>query len=198
MNRSSITVAAFAIVLGMALGLMLNPLTGVQNERQVAVWLEVVHRVCTGVGGLGTFVALIIVLRQFYLLQAQTELVQKNIVASMDAQLYARLDSFNRFVFEHHREYDLLDQPYTQLESLDLRSKLHRMCELGFTFFEEIFKHHVRLQLLETEDWNEWEQNLLHFFSKPYVRGYWKTVAQRYAKSFQALANEHVQMIDPR
>jgi hypothetical protein len=35
------------------------------------------------------------VLRQFNLLRTQSELVQKNVVASMDAQLYARLDSFN-------------------------------------------------------------------------------------------------------
>jgi hypothetical protein len=116
----------------------------------------------------------------------------------MDAQLYVRLDSFNRFVFEHSEEYDLLDTPYRQLESQAQRSKLHRMCELGFTFFEEIFKHHCRLKLLETEDWDEWEQNLMHFFRKPYVHEYWKTVAGRYSKSFQALANEHVKKMETK
>src|SRR5580765_923893 len=114
MRRSSITVLVFGVVLGIALGLMLNPLVSGEDRGQVAIWLEVVHRVATGIGGLGTFIALIIVLRQFYLLQTQSALVQKNIVASMDAQLYARLDSFNRFVFEHHLEYDLLDKPYLQ------------------------------------------------------------------------------------
>jgi hypothetical protein len=191
-------VLVFGVVFGIAIGLMLDPLTGGENRVQVAIWLEVVHRVTTGIGGLGTFVALIIVLRQFNLLRTQSELVQKNIVASMDAQLYVRLDSFNRFVFEHSQEYDLLDKPYPQAESPEQRSKLHRMCELGFTFFEEIFKHHVRLKLLETEDWDEWEQNMIHFFRKPYVQGYWKTVAERYAKSFQALANEHVKKMEAR
>ena len=47
------------------------------------------HRVCTSVGGLGTFVALIFVVRQFNLLRTQSELVQKNTMASMDGQLYA-------------------------------------------------------------------------------------------------------------
>lgn len=196
MNRSSLIILVFGVVFGIAIGLMLNPLTGGEDRVQVAIWLEVVHRVTTGIGGLGTFVALIIVLRQFYLLRTQSELVQKNIVASMDAQLYVRLDSFNRFVFEHSQEYDLLDKPYLQVEAPDQRSKLHRMCELGFTFFEEIFKHHVRLKLLETEDWDEWEQNMIHFFRKPYVQGYWKTVAGRYAKSFQTLANEHVEKME--
>ena len=198
MKRSSLTIVVFGVVLGIAIGLMLNPLTRAEGRGQVALWLEVVHRVCTGIGGLGTFVALIIVLRQFYLLRTQSELVQKNIVASMDAQLYARLDSFNRFVFEHYQEYDLLDKPYLREESPDQRSKLHRMCELGLTFFEEIFKHHVRLNLLETEDWDEWEQNLIHFFQKAYVRGYWKAVVGRYAKSFQAIANELVEKLDPK
>ena len=198
MKRSTLTIVLFGVVLGIAIGLMISPLTSTENHGQVALWLEVVHRVGTAIGGLGTFVALIIVLRQFYLLRAQSELVQKNIVASMDAQLYIRLDSFNRFVFEHYQEYDLLDQPYLQEESPDQRSKLHRMCELGFTFFEEIFKHHVRLKLLETEDWDEWEQNLIHFFRKPYVRGYWRTIAGRYAKSFQAVVNELVVKLESK
>ncbi len=193
MRRSSLTVLVFGIVLGIALGLIINPLVRAEDHGQVAIWLEVVHRVTTAIGGLGTFVALIIVLRQFYLLRTQSELVQKNIVASTDAQLYVRLDSFNRFVFEHSREYDLLDKPYLEVQSAEQRSKLHRMCELGFTFFEEILKHHVRLKLLETEDWDEWQQNMIHFFRKPYVQGYWKAVAGRYAKSFQALANELIE-----
>lgn len=196
MNRSTLPVFVFGMLSGIALGIMLDPLVSAEGRGQVAIWLEVVHRVMTGIGGLGTFVALIIVLRQFHLLRTQSEFVQKNIFASMDAQLYARLDSFNRFVFEHFVEYDLLDKPYPQVEPPGERSKLHRMCEMGFTFFEEIFKHHARLKLLETEDWEEWEPNLIHFFQKPYVRGYWKTVATRYTKSFQALVNELIVKIE--
>jgi hypothetical protein len=196
MKRSSLTILVFGIVLGIAIGLIFHPLVRADDHGGVATWLEVAHKVTTSIGGLGNFAALIIVLQQFYLLRKQSELVQKNTVASMDAQLYVRLDSFNRFVFEHSEEYDLLDTPYRQLESQAQRSKLHRMCELGFTFFEEIFKHHCRLKLLETEDWDEWEQNLMHFFRKPYVHEYWKTVAGRYSKSFQALANEHVKKME--
>ena len=158
---------------------------------QPHVWLEVMHRVLTSVGGLGTFVALIFVIRQFHLLHTQSDLVQKNTRASMDAQLYARLDSFNKFVYEHYTDYDLLDVPM-QKQAQEHRSKLHRMCDLGFTFFEEIFKHHVRYELVDTEDWEEWQQNMIHFFQKPYVRDYWKTVTGRYAKSFQAFAGELV------
>jgi hypothetical protein len=189
MKPLPLATAAFCLVLGIAAGLILSPLGTGEHAGPVASWLEVTHRVATAVGGLGSFVALVVVLRQFYLLRQQSELLQKNVVASMDAQLYARLDSFNRFVFEHSREYDLLETPYQQLEIPEQRSKLHRMCEMGFTFFEEIFKHHARLRLLETEDWDEWEQNLRHFFGKPYVRGYWKSVRSRYTCSFQALAD---------
>jgi hypothetical protein len=196
MKPFSFAAGALCLLLGVAVGLMLQPLSGASREGQVANWLEVAHRVATAVGGLGSFLALVVVLRQFYLLRTQSALVQKNIVASMDAQIYARLDSFNRFVFEHSREYDLLDTPYGQVGSPEQRSKLHRMCELGFTFFEEIFKHHARLRMLETEDWDEWEQNLLHFLRKPYVRGYWNTVAGRYARSFRALVDDLVARIE--
>lgn len=196
MNYSSLAILLFGVILGVAIGLILNPLTGGEERVQVAVWLEMVHRVTTGIGGLGTFVALIVVFQQFYLLRQQSELVQKNIVASTDAQLYVRLDSFNRFVFEHSQEYDLLDKPYPQAASAEQRPKLHRMCELGFTFFEEIFKHHARLKMLETEDWEEWQQNMIHFFRKPYVQGYWKTIAERYAKGFQSLVKELVEKME--
>jgi hypothetical protein len=124
--------------------------------------------------------------------------MQMNIVASMDGQLYARLDSFNKFIVEHHREYALLDQSFERDASPDDRPKLHHLCELGFTFFEEIYKHHVRYKLLDTEDWEEWQQNMVHFFSKPYVCGYWNTVAGRYARSFQTFANDLVARIVPQ
>lgn len=193
MNRSVVIGLVFSAVFG----LILNPLVGSGDHSQVALWLEVVHRVCTGIGGLGTFVALVIVLRQFNLLRAQSDFVQKNIVASLGAQLYARLDSFNRFIVEHHQEYDLLNQPYLQEVSLEQRSKLHRLCELGFTFYEETFKHHVRYQVLATEDWDEWVQNAIHFFGKAYVRGYWVMVSDRYARSFQAFASDLCGKISP-
>lgn len=158
MKWSSPMYLAIGLVIGLSSGLMLTPLIASENEAKIALWLEVVHRVCTSVGGLGTFVALIIVIQQFYLLRTQSDLVQTNIVASMDGQLYARLDSFNRFIVEHHKEYALLDEPFERHASLDDRPKLHHLCDLGFTFFEEIYKHHVRYKLLDTEDWEEWQQ----------------------------------------
>jgi len=185
-------ILTMGIVIGLSCGLMLTPLISTEDDVKVAMWLEIVHRVCTSVGGLGTFVALIIVMRQFYLLRTQTELVQQNIVASMDAQLYARLDSFNKFIVEHYKEYALLDQSFERNASPEDWPKLHHLCDLGFTFFEEIYKHHVRYKLLDTEDWEEWQQNMVHFFSKPYVRGYWNTVVGRYARSFQTFANDLV------
>ena len=112
MKWSSPMFLAIGLVIGLSVGLMLTPLIASENDVKIAMWLEVVHRVCTSVGGLGTFVALIIVMRQFYLLRTQSDLVQKNIVASMDGQLYARLDSFNKFIVEHHKEYALLDEPF--------------------------------------------------------------------------------------
>jgi hypothetical protein len=178
------------LVIGIAFGLMLTPLIASENDVKVAMWLEIVHRVCTSVGGLGTCVALIIVIQQFTLLRTQSELVQKNTRASMDGQLYARLDSFNRFIVEHYKEYGLLDQSFEQDASPEDRPKLHHLCDMGFTFYEEIYKHHVRYNLLETEDWEEWQQNMVHFFSKPYVRGYWTTVDVRFAKSFQTFIYE--------
>jgi hypothetical protein len=181
----------FGLVLGVIIGLMLAPWRIGGDDGQPALWLEVLHRVLTSVGGLGTFVALLFVVRQFNLIRAQSDLVQKNTRASMDAQLYSRLDSFNKFVVEHDKEYDLLDVPLEK-QAPEHSSKLHRMCDLGFTFFEEIYKHHQRYDLLETEDWEEWQQNMVHFFKKAYVRDYWKTVTSRYAKSFQAFAGDLV------
>jgi hypothetical protein len=185
MKWSSSLLLVTGIVIGLAIGLMTTPLITSEEHITVAQWLELVHRVCTSIGGLGTFVALIFVARQFNLLRAQSDLVQKNTRASMDAQLYARLDSFNKFIVEHDKEYEMLNEPYEHGRLPEHCYKLHHLCDLGFTFYEEIYKHHVRYDLLESEDWDEWQRNMVHFFSKPYVRGYWPTIAERYARSFR-------------
>jgi len=190
MKWSTMMVLLIGLVTGVSAGLMLTPWTASGATANVALWLEVVHRVCTSVGGAGTFVALIFVAGQFNLLRRQSDLVQKNVHASLAGQLYARLDTFNKFVVEHATEYELLDQPYERQEATDHRHRLHHLCDLGFTFYEEIYKHHVRHELLETEDWEEWQQNMAHFFSKPYVRGYWPTVAGRFARSFRTFADD--------
>src|SRR5450755_4635396 len=191
-------ILTMGFVIGLSFGLMLTPLSATEDDVKVAMWVEIVHRVCTSVGGLGTFVALIIVMRQFHLLRTQSDLVQKNIMASMDGQLYARLDSFNKFIVEHYKEYAMLDQSFEKDASPEDRPKLHHLCDMGFTFYEEIYKHHVRYNLLETEDWEEWQQNMVHYFGKQYVRGYWKTVSGRYAGSFQRFANDLVASIGPK
>jgi len=157
------------------------------SQHQPPVWLEVVQRVCTSVGGLGTLAALLYVVRQFNLLREQSDLVQRNVRASLDAQLYARLDSFNRFVVEHDAEYEMLDGPFGKAAE-GHKARLHHLCDLGFTFYEQVFKHHVRYDLLDTEDWERWQQHMDHFFAKPYVRGYWQVVRPRYARSFQEFA----------
>jgi hypothetical protein len=72
MKWSSAMVLAIGLIVGFSFGLMLAPLIATQNDVNVAMWLEVVHQVCTSVGGLGTFVALIVVVRQFYLLRIQS------------------------------------------------------------------------------------------------------------------------------
>lgn len=198
MKRSVIPILTAGIIIGLSLGLMLKPLVTIGEHVSVASWLDVVHRVCTSIGGLGTFVAIIFVVRQFNLLRAQSELVQRNTMASLDGQLYSRLDSFNKVIVEHDQEYELLNQPYEGSAPSNHRYKLHHLCDLGFTLYEEIYKHHIRYKLLDSEDWDEWEQNMTHFFGKTYVRGYWPTVASRYARSFQTFTSELMAKTEPR
>ncbi|MDB5387500.1 MAG: hypothetical protein JWM11_3146 [Planctomycetaceae bacterium] len=198
MNRSYPLILIAGIIFGLSLGLMLSPIISNEKGVTIALWLDVVHRVCTSIGGLGTFVAIIFVVRQFNLLHTQSELVQRNTMATLDGQLYARLDSFNKVIVEHDAEYELLNNPYQEIGPTVHRYKLHHLCDLGFTLFEEIYKHHIRYQLLDSEDWDEWQQNMAHFFSKPYVRGYWATTASRYAKTFQAFATDLVAQTEPQ
>ena len=118
--------------------------------------------------------------------------MQKNILASMDSQIYSRFDSFNKFIIDHHLEYEQLDTSFNGPELPEHRSKLHHLCDMGITLYEEIHRHHTKYGLIDTDDWEEWQQNMVHFFSKPYVRGYWNLVAGRYARSFQSFANDLV------
>lgn len=192
MNSTSWLLVACGVILGLVCGLAMTPTVTVDGIPHVAIWLETTNRICTSFSGLGTLVALIFVVRQFKLLRLQTELLQKNVVASMDSVLYNRLDSFNRFIVEHHKIYDLLNTQVNGQEPPEQKAKLHHLCDLGFTFYEEIFKHHTRYRLLHSEDWDEWKANLQHFFNKPYVRGYWKHVSTRYTQSFQKFIDETI------
>jgi hypothetical protein len=122
---------------------------------------------------------------QFNLLRGQSDLVQKNVLASLDGQLYARLDSFNKFIVVHASEYELLERPYGEEDGPERRARLHHLSDQGFTFYEQVYKHHKRCELLSTEDWEEWQQNMAHFFGKAYLRGYWRATQVRYARSFR-------------
>jgi hypothetical protein len=173
---------AVGLVAGAVGGYLVAASPAQAEATQVPAWLEVVQRVCTSVGGLGTFAALIYV-------GTQNALVRKNIRASLDGQLYNRLDSFNQFVVQHDAEYQLLAKDYQDEELVGHRAKLHRLCDLLFSFYEQVYKHHFRYDLLETEDWEEWQPNMAHFFAKPYVRGYWLATRDRYAKSFRDYAD---------
>lgn len=182
-DQTAVVAVVCAGLMGLALGLILQPVTVEAGEHKLALWLDVVHRVCTAIGGLGTLGALVFVAQQF-------QLLRMNVKASMDNTLYMRLDSFNRFIVEHHKIYEQLKTPYNLQQDQESRARLHHLCELGFTFYEEIYKHHTRHGLLDTEDWDEWRHNMAHFFSKPYVRGYWRQVAPRYATTFQRFGND--------
>lgn len=85
MKWSSLMILAMGLVIGLSLGLLLKPLIAAEDEVKVAIWLEVVHRLCTSVGGLGTFFALIIVMRQFHLLRTQSDGPSYIICATWDS-----------------------------------------------------------------------------------------------------------------
>jgi hypothetical protein len=91
----------------------------------------------------------------------------------------------------------MLNKPYGREGPASRRHRLRHLCDLGFAFYEEIYKHHVRYKLLDTEDWGQWQQDMAHFFRKPYVRGYWPTVAGRHDRSFQAFANDLLAKPEP-
>jgi len=178
------------LALGLAVGAVVGYLLSVSptqaESQQVPAWLEVAQRVCTSVGGLGSFAALILVI-------FQNNLAQRTMRASLDGQLYDRLDSFNKSIVDHAPEYAMLGKRFEDVEpSGDRCAKLHHLCEQGLTFFEQVYKHLYRYKLLYTEDWDEWLRNMKHFFAKPYVRGYWLKVRDRYAQSFRDFADKHL------
>jgi hypothetical protein len=197
MRVQFLLILAAGLVVGAVAGYLLATSPTQAAGTQVPAWLEVVQRVCTSVGGLGTFAALIYLIRQFNLLGAQNALVRNNIRASLDGQLYTRLDSFNQFMVDHDAEYQLLSRPYGREDTVGHRAKLHRMCDLLFSFYEQVYKHQFRYGLLETEDWEEWQPNMAHFFGKAYVRGYWQATRDRYAKSFRDYADQLVARTEP-
>lgn len=181
-------------VVGLSVGLMMTPLVTSNDEPHIALWLQIVNQVSSSASSLATLVALIFVVRQFKLATHQSELLRKNINASMDNVLYARLDSFNRFIVEHHTIYEMLNSTEFGEEPANERARLHHLCDLAFSFYEEVFKHHSRYQFLHPEDRDEWNSQMQHFFGKRYVQGYWEQVSLRYSRSFQSVVSEMLEV----
>ena len=194
MERSNLIYVGVAlvggVVLGLALATFLPATEHVAESRPLPLWVEIFHRICTGVGGAGTFIALLYVIRQFALLRTQSELMQKNVLASLDGQLYNRLDSLNRLIVEHHAEYDLLSEIQFGDEQHDCRAGLHHICDTAFSFYEQIFKLFTRYALMDSGDWAEWQQRMVYFFGKGYVPGYWRKVRLRYDRRFREFADQ--------
>lgn len=191
MEKVSVWILGAALAAGVALGLLLAAsLSAVDQSREIPFWVEVSHRICTSIGGLGTVFALFYVVRQFSLLRQQSELMQKNVLASLDGQVYGRLDSFNRLIVEHNTEYELLDSLHAGDEQEGHRAELHHLCDTGLSFFEQIYKLHTRYGLLDSAGWDEWQQRMAYFFAKRYVGEYWQSVRTRYDVTFRNFVDQ--------
>jgi hypothetical protein len=55
MKESFLLVFAAGAMIGLSVGLSLAPFIFTTQHVALAMWMEVTHRVCTSVGGLGTF-----------------------------------------------------------------------------------------------------------------------------------------------
>jgi hypothetical protein len=176
-------------VAGVLLGFPVAASLAPGEARDIPLGVEIFHRLCTGVGGLGTVAALFYVVRQFRLLSQQSELLQNNVLASMDGQLYGRLDAFNRLIVEHEAEYEMLDTLRVGVEQPGHRAGLHHLCDLGFSIYEQVHKLHTRFGLLDSADWDEWRQKMSYFFRKTYVSDYWGVVRERYSQAFRDFAD---------
>ncbi len=190
MSARTLLILSTGLTIGLVAGFLIGLFTPAGSHvLGIPLWLEAFQRICTSIGGLGTAAALLYGVRQFSLIRQQSDLVQKNILASLDGQLYSRLDSFNRLIVEHDAEYEMLATVRVGEEQPGHRARLHRLCDLAFTFYEQIFKQHFRYDLLDTEDWEEWRQGMAHFFEKIYVCGYWQKSRLRYAPKFRDFAD---------
>ena len=122
--------------------------------------------------------------RQIAMNQEQIRLMQQTMQATLDGQIYARLDTINELVIGEKGLYGKLFESYKGGDALHTEVTRY-LVDMALTFFEHVHNQRFKYKMMDDAEWQAWVSTMRNVLSLPYVKGYWQQSAgERYPGDF--------------
>lgn len=125
----------------------------------------------------------------------QLKLTTETMKATLDGQMFARLDAINGLLAQH---YELYTGLYTEFDpTVALKDdRTHLVADIALTFYEHVFNVHHKYEMMDPAEWESWEHGMDQVLTLPYFQGYWKERARgNYKPEYRTLIDRRLEML---
>lgn len=138
-------------------------------------WLDIVQSV-------GIVISIMLVIWQ-------VRLQTKQMKATANAIIAAKVDEINRLMFENPDIFPKLDQPYPGNNLPNDGDRRYHLMHIFLNTFELVFIDYRRHKFIEKSGWDSWTRIIMVILHKPYAHGHWEATKDQYTEEFQEFMN---------
>jgi len=115
----------------------------------------------------------------------QLKLTRDAMQASLDGQMFARLDSINSLLLQNYGLYSDLTQKFEETTPPN-GSKAHIVADMILTFYEHVYNIRHKFSLMDDDEWEAWIRSMKQVLELQYIKGYWINFAKmRYKTKYR-------------
>ena len=161
--------------------------------------MELWSAVAAWLSALAAAVGVPFIIWQLRLLRQSAQANRAVMQASVDGQIYTRIDAVNTLLIQHDSVAKAL---YSQFDQASAPGPERDLADMLFTIFEQLFRQRHLLDpdksLISDSQWAAWQAAMMREFEKPYLVGYWRESAcKRYELDFAEFLNRLVNRAHP-
>lgn len=134
-------------------------------------WLDIIQSV-------GIVISIMLVIWQ---VRVQT----KQMKATANATIAARVDEINRLMFENPDIFPQLNQPYPGNNLPNGGDRRYHLMHIFLNTFELAFVDYRRHKFIERSGWDSWTRAIMEILHKPYAHGHWEATKGQYTEEFR-------------
>ena len=143
----------------------------------------------TLIGSTASALSALVAAVALFRLNHQLKLTRIALVATVDAQVYARIDAINVLLTTVPPIAAALEVEYKHGQGA-LENPAQNVADSFFTVIEQLHKQRYlydpKNPLISDSQWKAWEQTIRHTMRVPFLRSYWKMSANlRYGAEFR-------------
>ena len=158
-----------------------------QATRPVEVW----SAVASWISAIAAAVGVPFIVWNLNLLRQSAVANRAVMQASVDAQIYTRIDAVNTLLIQHQ---DIARALYAPFTDLGVPGPERELADMILTIFEQLFRQRHLLDpdkpLISDTQWIAWQFSMEREFEKPFLVGYWQqSASKRYEPDFADFLN---------